>query len=456
LANQNKRFKSIIVTATWNRLDLLRQFLEALRRQEDQKFGVIIVDNGSEDGSREYLIEQAKNRSGEKIPIWVLLLKENMGFALPNNMGITFATEFLESDYIILLNNDTIPNPKFIKIFQQKADSYLHGFDQKNPEIDKKLFPFLSKKDDWKIGSFAPLVENYYAPSRVDAAGIKISPDGNAINRGVGEKVFKFKREKEVFGPSGSAVLYPKKALLDIALPPENTAALKGWEGKSSKSERIWSVGVRRKKQLRSDSGKLEAKNSNYQYLPIREFFSSRYFAYFEDVDLAWRLRLRYWGCVYLPEAKILHYHSATLKSYSPLKSFYIHRNQYFNIFRDFPSYWILIGFLNAIKRYFYLLQSLGKKCGPAAQVAQNAGKVNVFIITVKGWGSVIKNLFGLIRERYHIQSNRSITTAEFKSLINCSRFRATLEKMVFETPDFLLAEKKNGAGGRDHISQDI
>lgn len=441
----NKKYKSIIVTATWNRLDLLKEFLAALKKQKDKDFGLILVDNGSEDGSREFLIDEAKEV--KELPIWVLLLKENTGFALPNNIGITFATEFFDSDYIIILNNDTIPGVDFIENLHKKTESYLHGNDNKNLDIDKKLFPFLARREDWKIGSFAPLVENYYAKGIVDAAGIKISPDGNAINRGAGEKIFKYRREKEVFGPSGSAALYLKKALLDVALPPENIAALKGWEEKDLENERVWSVAVRRKKELKNRS---ENKNLNYQFLPIKEFFCSRYFAYFEDVDLVWRLRLKLWGSIYIPEAKILHHHSATSKSYSPFKSFYVHRNQYFNLIRDFSSYYFFVGFGNAIKRYFYLLQSLSKKRGPAAQLAKNSSKGKVVSITVQGWGSVLKNLYWLIKDRYYIQSTSLINIQEFKELSNCPRFRASMEKMIFETHDFLKGRNSSGEADRD------
>lgn len=446
----DKKLKSIIVTATWNRLDLLKQFFEALKKQKDQDFGIIIVDNGSKDGSRDFLMQEVENGLKGGIPVWAFLLNQNTGFALPNNLGITYATEFLETDYVILLNNDTVPNPDFIKKLHEKAESYLHGSDQKNLDTDKRLFPFLSKKENWKIGSFAPLVENYYAEGRVDAAGIKISPDGNAINRGVGEQFFKFGREKEVFGPSGSAALHLKKALVDIALDPINIAELKGWRTKNLRNERIWLASAEKMKKLESE--KSNAQNENYQYLPIKEFFSSRYFAYFEDVDLAWRLRLRYWGCVYVPEVLILHHHSATSKSYSPFKSFYVHRNQYFNIIRDFPSYYVFIGFWNAFKRYFLLLGSLTSKKGPAAQVAKNSNKLTVVLITLRGWGSILRNIFGLIKERTSIQSMRLIDVDEFKDLIACSRFRASMEKMIFETHDFLKERNSSGAKGRGRV----
>lgn len=448
----NKKYKSIIITATWNRLDLLQQFLEALKRQNDKNFGIVVVDNGSEDGSREFIIEQAKKSINDDIPVWALLLKENAGFALPNNLGITFTTEFLDSEYIVLLNNDTIPNPNFIKTLHNKAESYLRGSDRKNFETDKKLFPFLSKKDDWKIGSFAPLVENYYTPDKVDAAGIKVSPDGNAINRGAGEKLFKFKREKEVFGPSGSAVLHLRKALIDVALLSTNIARLKGWDRKSPNEEMVWSVGIDHNRSLPKNRS-LDLDSSHNQFLPIKEFFSSRYFAYFEDVDLAWRLRLRLWGTVYVPSAKILHYHSATAKAYSPFKSYHVHRNQYFNILRDFPSYFIFVGLWNAFKRYYFLLESLIKKRGPAAQVAKNSSKMTVFTIVIKGWGSVLINLIGLIRERIQIQSTRLIDNSEFNDLLDCPRFRASLDKMIFETQNFSREQKNNDENDKDRAS---
>jgi GT2 family glycosyltransferase len=440
------KMKSIIITPTWNKLELLKPFLGALIQQKDKDFGVIIVDNGSEDGSRDFLIELAK--SIKEFPLWVLLLKENAGFALPNNLGITFATEFLEFQYIILLNNDTIPSPNFTEVLHNKAESYLNGFDRKNFDIDKKLFPFLSLNDRWRIGSFTPLVENFFARGRVDAAGIKISPDGNAINRGVGEKIFKYNREKEVFGPSGSAALHLRKALLDVALTPQKIATFKGWEKVDLKEGKIWSVSLRNAK-------KLQVKlSSDYQYLPIKEFFSSRYFAYFEDVDLAWRLRLRHWGSVYIPGAKILHYHSATAKAYSPFKSYLVHRNQYFNIIRDFPGRFVYVGFWNAFKRYFLLLKSMRVKKGPTAMVAKNSSKIKVFFITIKGWGSVLRNLTGLIKERMEIQADRIIDTEEFTKLINCARFRASFDKMIFETHDFLRGRKKTDAKYKDQIDR--
>lgn len=440
---EKKKLKSVIVILNWNRLDLMKQLLLKLKNQTTKDFGIIVVDNGSNDGSKEYLTALARQSAQEDIPIWTILLLENKGFAPANNLAMTFALDFLEFRYYLLLNNDTVPEDNFVETMIKKAESYTSGSDQNVLELEKRLFPFLSRKSDWKIGSFSPLVENYFARGIVDAAGIKISPDGNAINRGVGEKIYKFNREKEVFGPSGSAVLYLKKALLDVALPPRMTAVLLGEKFQDVKKEKVWFA-------------KLGVKNNKIRgtIMPVREFFSSRYFAYFEDVDLAWRLRLRYWGCVYLPEARILHHHSATAKAYSPFKSFFVHRNQYFNILRIFPSYLVVRGFYNAFKRYFYLLKSLRSRKGPAAMVARNSSKATVFWLVLKGWGSILFNLYGLLKERLHIQTNRLIAVAEFKKLAACERFRADMAKMIFETHDFLTEQKKTDGADKDRISR--
>jgi len=441
LAKTKQKLKSLIIIPTWNKLDLVKQLLDALLKQTDKNFGIIVVDNGSQDGTLKYLKEFSQKRHDNDLPIWVLLLQKNSGFALANNIALSFALEFLEFDYFILLNNDTIPEENFVEVLHQKVKSYLLGSDKKVLELEKRLFPFLSHKHDWKIGSFAPKVENYYATGIIDAAGIKISPDGNAINRGAGEKTYKYNRDKEVFGSSGSAALHLKKALVDVALMPIYTAVLRGEKTQDTKKERIWNVIISQRNQKMMGL-----------ILPIKEIFSSRYFAYFEDVDLAYRLRLRLWGCVYLPEAKVLHYHSATAGAYSPFKSYHVHRNQYFNLIRDYPAYVVIKGFGNAFGRYFYLLKSLIKQKGPTAMVAKNSSPLKVFWIVIKSWGDIMANLIGLVKERYAIQSNLLINPHEFNQLLSCERFRASLSKMIFETHDFLKEQKKNGEANKGQI----
>ena len=56
--------------------------------------------------------------------------------------------------------------------------------------------------------------------------------------------------------------------------------------------------------------------------------FDERFFAYYEDADLAWRARMRGWRCVYEPTAIAYHVHSATLGHESPRKHYLVGRNR--------------------------------------------------------------------------------------------------------------------------------
>lgn len=66
-------------------------------------YKIIIVDNASPNGSGEKLSQLYKNHTMIKITI----SKENMGFANGNNIGYRIAKSEYNSDFIILLNNDT-------------------------------------------------------------------------------------------------------------------------------------------------------------------------------------------------------------------------------------------------------------------------------------------------------------------------------------------------------------
>ena len=435
--DQIKNIRTIVVMVTWNGLELLKQSLGKLKEQTSREFGIVVVDNGSNDKTREFLQQATIESNHVGIPLWGLFCQENQGFALANNLGLNFITEFLEPDFFILLNNDTLPEEDFIEKMQEKADYYY----QRNLE-DKKLFPFLSQKE-WRVGALAPLIENYFAKGIVDSAGIKIYPDGSAINRGIGNSKKFFTKEKEVFGPTGAANLYFRKTLIDTVLPFKKIAILQ--EFKPSAAIEF----TEREKRIQSNF-LFEAiiresiPHKNLRILPLKEFLASSYFAYYEDVDLAFRMRLRLWGTVFVPQIRILHHHSATGKAYSPFKSFLIHRNQYFNLFRDFPGHYLLYGLLSAVKRYFFLFKSLLRKKGPTAELVKNNGKRKVFFLVIKGLFSLIKELSNLLQDRKNIQANRLLTFDEFREIIQYPTFKASLQKMIFSVPHFLQKKQKD------------
>ena len=56
--------------------------------------------------------------------------------------------------------------------------------------------------------------------------------------------------------------------------------------------------------------------------------FDETFFAFFEDVDLAWRARAHGWRALYAPGAVVYHHHSATARHGSPTKLYLVGRNR--------------------------------------------------------------------------------------------------------------------------------
>ena len=77
--------------------------------------------------------------------------------------------------------------------------------------------------------------------------------------------------------------------------------------------------------------------------------FDEDFFAYLEDVDLAWRARLAGWRCLYQPQARILHVHSATLGDASPMKRFLLGRNKVWTLIKNLPDLYLLEDGLRAM-----------------------------------------------------------------------------------------------------------
>ena len=73
-------------------------------------------------------------------------------------------------------------------------------------------------------------------------------------------------------------------------------------------------------------------------YLESAGLFEERYFLYYEDLDLAWRGRLRGWRHVYVPASVARHVHAASTGLASPLQSHYVERNRLLTLVRDAPG----------------------------------------------------------------------------------------------------------------------
>lgn len=180
-------FFSVIIL-NWNGRHLLEECLASVLAQTFRDFETIVVDNGSTDGSIDFL----KEGWGGKIII--LSLPSNTGFAGGNNAGIRAA----RGRFIILLNNDTAVDPGWL--------SSLHG------AVSRHL----------EAGMFTPKILNYYRRDEIDNTGHLVYPDGlarghNRLETDDG----RFDSEEEAFYPSGCAGVYKKEMLDGIGLLDE-------------------------------------------------------------------------------------------------------------------------------------------------------------------------------------------------------------------------------------------
>ncbi len=110
-----KRLPKIsIILLNWNGKKDTLECLSSLQKVDYPNFQTIIVDNGSTDDS-----VAAIRTAFPHIPI--LENRANLGFAGGNNIGIEWVLRH-HAEWILLLNNDTIVDPKFLHAFLQAAE----------------------------------------------------------------------------------------------------------------------------------------------------------------------------------------------------------------------------------------------------------------------------------------------------------------------------------------------
>jgi len=98
-----------IVIPNWNGEELLKKNLPAVLRTGADE--VIVVDDGSTDGSREYI----KQLTSYELRIKTIFNKKNLGFAASVNKGVKAA----KGEIVVLLNNDVVPEEKFLKPLEE-------------------------------------------------------------------------------------------------------------------------------------------------------------------------------------------------------------------------------------------------------------------------------------------------------------------------------------------------
>lgn len=165
-----------VIIPNFNGLAYLEGVLSGLERQSMKNFEVILVDNGSTDGSCAFVAAQYS---------WVHIieLSENFGFSRAVNEGIKAA----RAPYVLLLNNDTEVEPDFLKEMTEGLQRHKKAF-----SCQAKMIQFhdREKMDDGG---------NYYCAL------------GWAFAGGKGKAAERYDKEKKIFSSCAGAAIYRKK-----------------------------------------------------------------------------------------------------------------------------------------------------------------------------------------------------------------------------------------------------
>ncbi len=176
-----------VIIVNWNGKSFLADCLDGLRQQTYRDFSVIMVDNGSNDGSLDYVQTHYPE-------VKTIDLSYNSGFAVANNIAI----QSVQTKYVALLNNDAVPHPQWLANLVKVLENHPKaGF-----VASKMLFS-----------------DN---PGKIDRVGDVYTTAGTALLRGRGKPSDQYDNLERVFGACAGAVLYRSHMLDDIGLFDED------------------------------------------------------------------------------------------------------------------------------------------------------------------------------------------------------------------------------------------
>lgn len=217
-----------VIIPNWNGVEDLRECMDSLRNQRDVQIKMMVVDNGSTDGSVEYLREN-------DIPH--ISLPRNLGFAAAVNLG--FAST--DSDAVVTVNSDTVLEPSALV------------------EMRKALF------SDDRIGGVQPRILSLIRGRDMDPAdpeaviyslGQALTADGRAREDGIGQRQGQRGYEaRDIFGVCGAACMFRRSMLNELGGYDERyfafyedvdlnvRARIMGWSFQVVPQAVVWHVG---------------------------------------------------------------------------------------------------------------------------------------------------------------------------------------------------------------------
>lgn len=372
-----KPFVSII-TVNYNGLRFLDTCLSALGRIEypGDRFEVVLVDNASTDGSAAWVREHFP---------WVRVIEndKNLGFAGGNNVAIR-ATQ---GDYVALINNDTAVEPGWLDALVEVAEhdpqigactSKLLFFYDRFPLKIATIPPFEPRKhgfsmDGRRLGvklSSATLASGGQVEYTKGVYGWEddgvtrfrwLAPEAwlrvPVVNPQADDRLVLCFRSP----PTGERVRVSawvgdiELGQIDVGQEPvewcidlprslyrnarpiiQSTGSLVSIDGSGRDRGAVIEEGFHFYEEDRGQYNKREevfaanGASSLYRRAMLNDvgLFDERFFMYYEDTDLSWRMRLRGWKIVYVPESVVRHVHCGSSGEWSLFFTYHVKKNR--------------------------------------------------------------------------------------------------------------------------------
>ena len=172
-----------IVIPNYKGRDYLIPCLDSLKEQTFKDMHVIVVDDGSDDDELENALSS--------YDIELVLKEKNEGFSATVNTGIKLS---MDSEYVILLNNDTVVEKDYV-------EKMVEAMDGRN-----EIFSAQSK------------MVSLYNKDKMDSAGDYYCILGWAYNKGKDKSVNNYNKEKKIFSACAGSAIYRVSTLKETGL----------------------------------------------------------------------------------------------------------------------------------------------------------------------------------------------------------------------------------------------
>lgn len=217
-----------VVIPNWNSLDDLKECLASLRSQTGVVIELMVVDNGSSDGSVDYMREEGIPHES---------LADNQGFARAVNIGFGLT----DSEYVMTMNADTIAEPDSIRKLVDALET-----DERTGGVQPRLLS-LVRGESRDPGDPEALLYSL---------GQALTADGRAFEDGLGRRQGDPDGEaRDIFGVCGAACLFRRRMIEELGGYDETYFAfyedvdlnvrgrIAGWGFRLAPGSVIWHVG---------------------------------------------------------------------------------------------------------------------------------------------------------------------------------------------------------------------